>query len=85
MIYVSHRMDEIRRITDKVAIFKDGRYIDTVVTAETDEKDMIKMMVGRDLGDIYAKLDKNKEDRRRSPGGEGRILRLCKAGVLYLT
>ncbi len=61
VIYVSHRMDEIRRITDKVAIFKDGRYIDTVVTAETDEKDMIKMMVGRDLGDIYAKLDKNKE------------------------
>ncbi|MGI6000166.1 ABC transporter [Lachnoclostridium sp. An131] len=61
VIYVSHRMDEIRRITDKVAIFKDGRYIDTVVTAETAEKDMIKMMVGRDLGDIYAKLDKNKE------------------------
>ena len=61
VIYVSHRMDEIRRITDKVAIFKDGRYIDTVITAETDEKDMIKMMVGRDLGDIYAKLDKNKE------------------------
>lgn len=61
VIYVSHRMDEIRRITDKVAIFKDGRYIDTVVTAETDEKNMIKMMVGRDLGDIYAKLDKNKE------------------------
>ena len=61
VIYVSHRMDEIRRITDKVAIFKDGRYIDTVVTADTDEKDMIKMMVGRDLGDIYAKLDKNKE------------------------
>ncbi len=60
VIYVSHRMDEIRRITDKVAIFKDGRYIDTVVTAETYEKDMIKMMVGRDLGDIYAKLDKNK-------------------------
>lgn len=60
VIYVSHRMDEIRRITDKVAIFKDGRYIDTVVTAETAEKDMIKMMVGRDLGDIYAKLDKNK-------------------------
>ena len=61
VIYVSHRMDEIRRITDKVAIFKDGRYIDTVITAETDEKDMIKMMVGRDLGDIYAKLDKKKE------------------------
>lgn len=61
IIYVSHRMSEIQRITDKVAIFKDGRYIDTVKTHEVPEKDMIKMMVGRDLGDIYAKLDKNKE------------------------
>lgn len=61
IIYVSHRMNEIRRITDKVAIFKDGHYIDTVKTQETPEKEMIKMMVGRDLGDIYAKLDKDKE------------------------
>lgn len=61
IIYVSHRMSEIQRITDKVAIFKDGKYIDTVKTHEVPEKDMIKMMVGRDLGDIYAKLDKNKE------------------------
>lgn len=61
IIYVSHRMSEIQRITDKVAIFKDGRYIDTVKTHEVPEKEMIKMMVGRDLGDIYAKLDKDKE------------------------
>ena len=61
IIYVSHRMSEIRRITDKVAIFKDGRYIDTVVTKDTPEKDMIKMMVGRDLGDIYENLDRDKE------------------------
>ena len=54
-------MSEIQRITDKVAIFKDGHYIDTVKTHEVPEKDMIKMMVGRDLGDIYAKLDKDKE------------------------
>lgn len=32
IIYVSHRMKEIQQIADKVAIFKDGRYIDTVVT-----------------------------------------------------
>lgn len=61
IIYVSHRMSEIQRITDKVAIFKDGRYVDTVVTSEVPEKELIKMMVGRDLGDIYEKLDKNKE------------------------
>lgn len=61
IIYVSHRMSEIQRITDKVAIFKDGHYIDTVKTNEVPEKELIKMMVGRDLGDIYAKLDKDKE------------------------
>lgn len=60
VIYVSHRMSEIRLITDKVAIFKDGCYIDTVVTKDTPEKDMIKMMVGRDLGDIYENLDRDK-------------------------
>ncbi|MBS6398042.1 MAG: sugar ABC transporter ATP-binding protein [Clostridiales bacterium] len=61
IIYVSHRMNEIQRITDKVAIFKDGRYIDTVKTGEVPEKEMIRMMVGRDLGDIYAQLDRRKE------------------------
>lgn len=61
IIYVSHRMNEIRRITDKVAIFKDGRYVDTVVTGAVSEKEMIKMMVGRDLGDIYQNLDRNKK------------------------
>lgn len=61
VIYVSHRMNEIQQITDKVAIFKDGRYIDTVKTGEVAEKEMIRMMVGRDLGNIYESLDRNKE------------------------
>lgn len=61
IIYVSHRMDEIEEITDKVAIFKDGHYVDTVVTKETPQSQMIKMMVGRDLGDIYSSLDRDKQ------------------------
>ncbi len=61
VIYVSHRMSELHQITDKVAIFKDGRYVDTVVTKDTEDKQLIKMMVGRDLGDIYKNLDRNKE------------------------
>ncbi len=59
IIYVSHRMNEIQEIADKVAIFKDGRYVDTVVTGQVPESVMIKMMVGRDLGDIYKELDRN--------------------------
>lgn len=61
IIYVSHRMKEIQQIADKVAIFKDGRYVDTVVTKEVPEQELIKMMVGRDLGDIFNNLDRNKE------------------------
>lgn len=61
IIYVSHRMKEIQQIADKVAIFKDGRYVDTVVTKEVPEQQLIKMMVGRDLGDIFESLDRDKE------------------------
>lgn len=61
VIYVSHRMNEIQRMADKVAIFKDGRYVDTVVTKEVAEKELIRMMVGRDLGDIFKNLDRNKK------------------------
>lgn len=61
VIYVSHRMSELQKITDKVAIFKDGTYVDTVVTKEVPEQQLIKMMVGRDLGDIYKNLDRNKQ------------------------
>ncbi|MBP3242013.1 MAG: sugar ABC transporter ATP-binding protein [Oribacterium sp.] len=60
IIYVSHRMEEIEEITDKVAIFKDGHYVDTVKTGECPQSEMIRMMVGRDLGDIYNSLDRNK-------------------------
>ena len=59
IIYVSHRMSEIKTVADKVAIFKDGRYMATVDAQTTPEADMIRMMVGRDLGDIYEKLDRN--------------------------
>lgn len=59
IIYVSHRMQEIREITDKVAIFKDGCYVDTYKTDEVTEQELITRMVGRDLGDIYSSLDRN--------------------------
>ena len=50
---------EIQEIADKVAIFKDGRYVDTVTVGEVTEAEMIRMMVGRDLGDIFADLKRN--------------------------
>jgi len=61
VIYVSHRMNEINEITDKVAIFKDGCYVTTVNTKETSNDELIRLMVGRDLGSIFSDLDRDKE------------------------
>ena len=61
VIYVSHRMNEIQQMTDKVCIFKDGKYVDTVVTKDTEEKEMIMKMVGRDLGDVFNELERDKK------------------------
>ena len=59
IIYVSHRMAEIRQIADRVAIFKDGWFVgDSPMDAITD-KELVKKMVGRDLGDIFSGLNRN--------------------------
>ena len=47
MIYISHRMDEIERISDRVTVLRDGKYIGTVNTTETTKEEIVKMMVGR--------------------------------------
>jgi len=61
ILYISHRMKEIFRITDQVVVLKDGKYVDQVKTSETSEAELIKLMVGRDLGDIYNGLDRNND------------------------
>jgi ABC-type sugar transport system ATPase subunit len=59
VIYVSHRMKEIFEVTDEIVVLKDGRLVKTLRTAETNEQDLIKAMVGRDIGDTYANLSRN--------------------------
>lgn len=61
ILYVSHRMKEIFQITDKVVIIKDGKYITQKETRETEEKELVKLMVGRSLGDIFDNLDRNEK------------------------
>lgn len=50
IIYISHRMDEIMDLSDRVTIMRDGRVVTTLVTAETTQKEIIALMVGRELG-----------------------------------
>ena len=47
IVYISHRMDEIKVITDRVTVMRDGGYVGTLVTAESTKEDIINMMVGR--------------------------------------
>ena len=47
IIYISHRMDELKRISDRITIMRDGKYIDTLPTAETEISEVIRLMVGR--------------------------------------
>lgn len=47
MVYISHRMDEIKVITDRVTVMRDGTYVGTLITEECSKEDIINMMVGR--------------------------------------
>lgn len=53
IIYISHRMEEIFRLSDRVSVLRDGKYITTVNTADTSKSELIKLMVGRELSETY--------------------------------
>jgi ABC-type sugar transport system ATPase subunit len=49
IIYISHRMEEIFKITDRISVLRDGQYTGTAITAETNEDQITQMMIGRKL------------------------------------
>ena len=53
VIYISHRLEELFAVTDRITILRDGEYIDTVNTKETTRDQLITLMVGRELNDSY--------------------------------
>ncbi len=55
MIYISHKLDEIFKISDQVTVLRDGSFIGTLETAKTDQRELIRMMVGRTLNEMFPK------------------------------
>ncbi|HEL1274754.1 TPA: sugar ABC transporter ATP-binding protein [Streptococcus equi subsp. zooepidemicus] len=53
IVYISHRMEEIFRVTDLITVMRDGIVVDTKPTAETNPAALVKKMVGRDIDDYY--------------------------------
>jgi len=55
ILYISHRLDEVFQIADRISVLKDGRRVGTNPTDELEMNDVIKMMIGLDIGQHYPK------------------------------
>ena len=55
IIYISHRMEELYEVTDKITVMRDGTYVGTVKTRETNTDELVSMMVGRSLTNYYTR------------------------------
>jgi len=53
IIYISHKLDEILELSDRITVLRDGQYIGTLDTAEVTHDKLVSMMVGRELKDMY--------------------------------
>lgn len=62
VIYISHRMSEIDEITDRVSVLRDGKYIDSLITQETEMREVISLMVGREIEDQHRHERKRGEE-----------------------
>lgn len=63
-LLVTHRMEEVFGLSDRITVYRDGQKMATFTTAETTEREVIRSMVGRDLGDFFGV-------RNRSKPGDG--------------
>jgi ribose transport system ATP-binding protein len=72
IVYISHRLEEVFEICDRVTVLRDGEFVGEVKTVETDEDQLINMMVGRTIEDRFPKM-------KFKPGKE--ILRIEKLSV----
>lgn len=63
IIYISHRLEEIYRLSDRIVVLRDGEYIKTLITADSQVNELIELMVGRELKETYPPrqncIDKN--------------------------
>ncbi|HVW16650.1 MAG TPA: sugar ABC transporter ATP-binding protein [Solirubrobacteraceae bacterium] len=56
IVYISHRVGELASIVDRVTVLRDGRVVHTAPFAQTDREDLVRMMVGRELTELYPRV-----------------------------
>lgn len=57
VIYITHRMSEIRQIGDRVTVLRDGAVIDTVDAKSTPDQELVRLMTGRRIDEVFPKID----------------------------
>lgn len=62
VIYISHRMDEVFQVTERITVLRDGQYVTTINTADTNRQQLVNLMAGRELNENFP--------TRKSPVGE---------------
>lgn len=62
ILYISHKLDEVKRVADRVTVLRDGRYVTSDFTANLSQGQMANLMVGRELEDMFPE--------QLEPGGE---------------
>ncbi len=62
IVYISHRLQEVFELADRVTVLRDGQYIDTKPVSETSEPDLISMMVGRTIDNLFPKMEAEIKD-----------------------
>jgi ribose transport system ATP-binding protein len=77
VLYISHRLEEIFRISDRVTVMRDGRVVATTETGALDHDALVRQMVGRDIENLYPKPDVRPGDTVL------RVANLSRAGVLH--
>ncbi|MFN8379073.1 MAG: sugar ABC transporter ATP-binding protein [Anaerolineae bacterium] len=91
IIYISHRLQEVFELTDRVTVLRDGQYVGTKEVKDVSEDDLITMMVGRTIDDMFPKLEAEigepvleVRDLFRQPNTRGVSLQLRKGEILGL-
>jgi ABC-type sugar transport system ATPase subunit len=79
ILYISHHLDEIFRIADRVTVMRDGKVVETKPTSELDEEELVNLMVGRQVGNLYPKPEVEVGEVLLRAGGITRegVLRNC--------
>ncbi|QPB42516.1 sugar ABC transporter ATP-binding protein [Rodentibacter haemolyticus] len=62
IIFISHKLDEVFRVSDEITVIRDGQYIDTKPIADVTKEQLISMMVGRDMSEMFQREDLQPSD-----------------------